>query len=315
MDERSPEQARLPELSALADFAVVAEVGHLTRAAELLGVPQSTLSRRVARLEAALGAPLLRRSGRGITPTPAAVELARTASRGLHEVERAVTAFRARHDPGTGLVSVAFLHTLGPLAVPRLLSVFRSSHPGIRFRLMQDAHEAILTAVRGGEVDVALTAPRPDSPDLTSHELQRQPLGLVVPAGHPLAGRRRVRLPELAGERFIGFKPGYGLRRITDDWCARAGFTPDIAFEGEDVATVRGLVAADLGIALLPLAVPGDAAADTVDVPVRAPSASRAVCATWLADGPPTPPAAQFRDFLVGRGARLLGGAAAERDR
>jgi DNA-binding transcriptional LysR family regulator len=304
----------VPDLSALADFVTVAEVGHLTRAAELLGVPQSTLSRRVSRLEAALGAPLLRRTGRGVAPTPAAADLARASARGLHEVERAVAAFTARHDPETGLVSMAFLHTLGPVAVPRLLREYRSTHPAIRFRLVQEPHEAIISSLRSGDADVALTAPRPDSPDLAARELQRQPLGLVVPAGHRLAGRRGIRLPDLAEHAFVGFKPGYGLRRITDDWCASAGFTPALSFEGEDVATVRGLVAAGLGIALLPLS-PNGPAAGTSEVPVHSPRASRAVCVTWLAGAAMTAPVAGFRDFLVERGGALLGGEPVERDR
>ena len=314
MSERFDRAASIPDLTALADFITVAEVGHLTRAADLLGMPQSTLSRRVSRLEAALGAPLLRRTGRGVAPTPAAVELARGAARGLHDVERAVAAFTARHDPGTGLVSMAFLHTLGPVAVPRLLREYRSSHPAIRFQLVQEPHEAIIASLRSGEVDVALTAPRPDSPELASHELERQPLGLVVPAGHRLAGRRAVRLGDLAEHPFIGFKPGYGLRRVTDDWCARAGFVPTVAFEGEDVATVRGLVAAGLGLALLPLS-PGTPFAGTNEVPVHAPRASRSVCVTWLADATLAAPASGFRDFLVERGRELLGTDPGERDR
>jgi DNA-binding transcriptional LysR family regulator len=315
MDERStPRSSAVPDLTALADFVTVAEVGHLTRAAELLGVPQSTLSRRVSRLEASLGAPLLRRTGRGVTPTPAAVELARAAARGLHDVDRAVAAFTARHDPDAGLVSMAFLHTLGPVAVPRLLSEYRASHPAIRFQLVQEPHEAIMASLRSGEADVALTAPRPDSPDLAARELQRQPLGLVVPAGHRLSGRRGIRLADLAEHAFIGFKPGYGLRRISDDWCARAGFAPTVSFEGEDVATVRGLVAAGLGIALLPLS-PGGPAAGTAEVPVHTPRESRSVCVTWVADATLAGPAAAFRDFLVERGRELLGTDPAERDR
>lgn len=74
----------------------------------------------------------------------------------------------------------------------------------------------------------------------------------MVPADHRLAARRRVRLAEAAEESFVTLEPGYGLRRITDDLCQEAGFKPRIAFEGEEAETLRGLVAAGLGVALLP---------------------------------------------------------------
>jgi DNA-binding transcriptional LysR family regulator len=99
---------------------------------------------------------------------------------------------------------------------------------------------------------LCLTSPLPDEAGLVVRRLDEQRLRLVVPAGHRLAHRRRIRLAEAAADVFVTLEPGFGLRRITDALCAEAGFTPRVAFEGEEAETLRGLVAAGLGVALLP---------------------------------------------------------------
>ena len=129
-------------------------------------------------------------------------------------------------------------------------------------------------------------------------------LRLVVPADHRLATRKRIRLAEAADEIFVTLEPGYGLRRITDDLCKEAGFRPRIAFEGEEAETLRGLVAAGLGVALLPPpAVPRPGVAELT---VTAPRAAREIGVAWLADRPDTPPVAAFKKFLLSRRGNLL---------
>jgi len=163
----------------------------------------------------------------------------------------------------------------------------------------------VVRRLRAGEVDVALTAPMPAGHDLATFPLVEQRLRVVVPRAHPLASRRVLALPSLADERFVGFKSGYGLRQITDEWCRAAGFEPRLTFEGDDVATVRGLVAAGLGIALLPesdVAGPGD----VVEIDVRRPRRTRTIGMAWMTDRPLPRPARSFRDFVLEHGSRLL---------
>ncbi|MYS60675.1 LysR family transcriptional regulator [Streptomyces sp. SID5468] len=288
----------------LAQFAAVARHEHVTRAAAELGVPQSTLSRAVARLEADLGVTLLARHGRTVSLTTAGRTFLRSVEGALDGVERAAEAVRADADPATGLVAFGFLHTLGPETVPSLLREFRADHPGVRFQLVQNYGEAMLERLRAGELDLCLTAPLPDAPDLVVRPLDEQRLRLVVPEHHRLAGRRRVRLAEAADELFVTLEPGYGLRRITDDLCRKAGFTPRVAFEGEEAETLRGLVAAGLGVALLPpplLPRPGVA-----ELAVTAPRAARQIGVAWLAGHHDTRPVAAFKRFLLARRGRLL---------
>ncbi|WP_431948895.1 LysR family transcriptional regulator [Actinacidiphila sp. bgisy167] len=288
----------------LAQFAAVARHEHVTRAARELGVPQSTLSRSMARLELDLGVTLFARQGRTVSLTPAGRGFLASVERALGEVERSAESVRADADPQAGRVAFGFLHTLGPETVPALLRAFRADHPRIRFQLVQNYGEAMLAGLRAGELDLCLTSPVPEAPDLVVRRLDEQRLRLVVPADHRLASRRRVRLAEAAGELFVSLEAGYGLRRITDALCAEAGFTPRVGFEGEEAETLRGLVAAGLGVALLPPPLvprPG-----VVELTVTAPRAVREIGVAWLGGHPDTPPVAAFKKFLLDRRGRLL---------
>lgn len=288
----------------LAQFAAVARHEHVTRAAQELGIPQSSLSRSLARLEEDLGVTLFARHGRTVSLTPAGHTFLASAERALTAVEQAAEAVRADADPATGKVAFGFLHTLGWETVPELLRAFRADHPRVRFTLVQNYGDAMLDRLRAGELDLCLTSPVPDAPDLVARRLDEQRLRLVVPDDHRLAGRKRVRLAEAAGESFVTLEAGYGMRRILDTLCAEAGFTPRIAFEGEEAETIRGLVAAGLGVALLPPPVfprPG-----VRELTVTAPRAVREIGLAWSAGRPDTLPVAAFKRFLLGRRGRLL---------
>ncbi|MFE9422227.1 LysR family transcriptional regulator [Kitasatospora sp. NPDC006697] len=288
----------------LAQFAAVARLEHVTRAAEELGLPQPTLSRAIARLEAELGVALLVRQGRAVRLTRAGRLLLGAVERSLAELDRGARVVLAESDPATGRVAFGFLHTLGTDAVPALLRGFRADHPQVGFQLAQDYVAAMLDRLRSGELDLCLVSPLPDAPELTVRRLDEQQLHLAVPADHRLAGRRTIRLAEVAEEPFVAVERGYGLRTLTDDFCAQAGFVPRIAFEGEEVETLRGLVAAGLGVALLPLGLvprPG-----VVDLAVTAPRTRRAIGLAWLAGRPLPAPAEAFRDFVLTRRGRLL---------
>ncbi|MFE2538202.1 LysR family transcriptional regulator [Streptomyces sp. NPDC059371] len=288
----------------LAYFAGVARTEHVTRAAEQMGVPQSTLSRAMVRLEQDLGVDLFARRGRTVSLTPAGRTFLSSVERALAEVERAAEEVRADADPATGKVAFGFLHTMGSETVPGLIRAFRADHPGVRFSLVQNYGEAMLERLRSGELDLCLTSPVPDAPDLVGRRLDEQKLRLVVPADHPLASRRRIRLAEAADETFVTLEPGYGMRRIADDLCQEAGFRPRIAFEGEEAETLRGLVAAGLGVALLPP--PAVPRPGVVELTVTAPRAVREIGVAWLDGHPDTPPVAAFKKFLLSRRGHLL---------
>ncbi len=284
-------------------FLAVAELGHVTNAAAELRVSQPGLSRALARLERELGHPLFDRVGRGVALSPYGRVFAEHARRLVAEEEAARRALAEAADPGRGEVSLAFLHTQGPSFVPDLIRRFRRDHPGVTFRLSQDHAGPIIAAVAGGAADLGITSPRPDGPALAWHPLVTEPLLLAVPADHRLARRARVRLREVADEPFVAFRPDAGLRPIFEQMCAHAGFRPRIAFEGQEVMTVRGLVAAGLGLAVLPPPEPGEPGGPDAHgvrhLALAEPDAFREIGLTW-ADGRTLRPAAErFRRFVI----------------
>ncbi|HEY0357843.1 MAG TPA: LysR family transcriptional regulator [Mycobacteriales bacterium] len=289
----------------LRQFAVVAREQHVTRAAERLGIAQSTLSRNITRLEADLGTSLFLRTGRSVVLTRAGAALLPYVERAAEELAAGLAVLDTDASPERGRVAVAFLHSLGVRAIPALVREFRVDHPTVRFTLVQGSDEVNLDKVRTGVVDLCLTSPVPDEPGIVARRLDDQRLGLVVPRGHRLAGRRRVPLAEVADEDFVGLERGYGLRRITDGWCRQAGFTPRLAFEGEEIDTVLGLVAAGLGVALLPAGLAADRD-DIAEVEVTAPRTSRTIALAWRAEGRLTAPVEAFRRCVLGFRGRLL---------
>jgi len=290
----------------LRQFVAVAREQHMSRAAELLGVPQPTLSRSIARLEEDLGVALFTRPGRTVRLTRHGQMLLAGAERCLAELESHARLLADEISPERGKVALAFLHTLGSRVVPMMVREFRARHPAVRFGLVQGGFAEMLGRLRAGDVDLCLVAPLPHDPDVTGCPLDEQRIDLFVPAGHRLAGRNGIGLAEAAEEEFVSFEPGYGLRRIADDLCNAVGFTPRIAFEGEEADTVRGLVGAGLGVALLPAGVPGRGDHGVVSVRITDPHASRTVGLVWMADRPPTPPAAAFREFALRYRGRLF---------
>ena len=290
----------------LRQFVAVAREEHLTRAADLLGIPQPTLSRSIVRLEAELGVALFSRPGRSVKLTRHGRLLFEYSERTLTTLAAQLRLLAEETDPARGRVALAFLHTLGTEAVPRMLRDFRATHPAVRFTLVQGSADTLIARLRAGEVDLCLTAPLPEEPGMIARKLDSQRIDLVVPAGHRLARRRGVRLAEAAAEDFIGMEPGYGLRTITDELCRAAGFEPRIAFEGEETATCRGLVGAGLGVSLLPTTAATAADPEVVAVRISAPRAARTVGLVWMADRPQPAPVTAFRDFALTYRDRLL---------
>jgi DNA-binding transcriptional LysR family regulator len=235
---------------------ILAELGrtqHVTETAELLGVPQSTVSRALSRASAVVGTELLIRDGRGVRLTPAARTLLPYIDSALTEFQAGLDLVRHESDVVRGKVSLSFQHTFGEATLPLLISAFRSRHPQAGFILRQGARDACLTELASGQADLALTAPVPAaSSTIASAALYREPLRLVVHHGHPLADRSSAGLQDIRRDPFVALEPGYGMRSLTDALFREAGFRPRIAFESQDTHTARGLVSAGLGVSILP---------------------------------------------------------------
>jgi len=292
----------------LEELVAVARLEHVTAAADELGVPQPTLSRSLARLSETVGAPLLRRQGRGVVLTRHGRRLAAAAERAIGEVATAVREIRAETDPTGGLVRLGFQHVMGTDLVPTALRALREGWPDIRVELHQGGADPLVEAVSSGESDLALVATVLGDlrPGLVGRVLGVQELVLLVPRGHALAGGRRVELARIGGEPFVAMAPGFGMRTITDRLLVDAGLRVRPTYECEDLATVGGLVAAGLGVGLAPV---GTGHPGTVEVPLTTGDGvpTRTVQLLWSESSISSPPVATLRDVLVETLPTLLG--------
>ncbi|MCV7031161.1 LysR family transcriptional regulator [Mycobacterium sherrisii] len=283
----------------------VVEHQHVRRAAEQLGIPQPTVSAVMHRLADLIGSPLVQPYGRGIVATdagraflPAAREALvhlRTAGRDLQEVV----------EPDRGHVALGFVHSRGPRDVPLLLDAFLAAHPDISFTLKQGGAPAVLDQLLAGALDVAIVAPMPPADDrLDTLVLAEERLCLTVASDHHMANRKSVAMRHVQDEVFVGLTAEHGLRQVFDSLCEAAGFIPRFAFEGEEHQTLRGLVRAGLGIAVLPYATLPDPA--LAEIALRDRGARREVGAAWLTHRRLVPAAGRFIAFLRISGGKVL---------
>jgi LysR family transcriptional regulator, transcription activator of glutamate synthase operon len=292
------------DTDALRWFQQVADGTTVTEVSELEGVTQSGVSRALARLEAEVGTPLLQRSGRILRMTHAGSVFKRHVDAMMHQLDDGIAAVSQLLEPETGTVALAFQHSLGTWLVPYLVRSFRGAHPQVRFELTQVRDEINSEALAGGRADLEIGTRRPRDSSLQSRQLALEPLRLAVPRDHPLAGRGQLWLTDVASEPFISLRPLSSLRRLTDDLCQAAGFQPDVVFEGDDLSTVRGFVAAGLGVAVVPApraGSPESAPGPLVHLEILDPGAVREITLTWSAERRLLAAADLFRRYVLRR--------------
>jgi LysR family transcriptional activator of glutamate synthase operon len=285
----------------------VADGTTVTEVSDTEPVTQSGVSRALARLEAEVGTPLLRRSGRTLRMTHAGAVFKPHLDALLHHLDDGIAAISQLVDPDTGTVVLAFQQSLGTWLVPDLVRSFRAARPGVGFRLTQVRDEGEPAALDGGNADLEIGSRRVLADAGVHTELiTLEPLRLAVPRDHRLATQPRVALADAAAEPFIGLRPASALRRLTDALCEAAGFRPEVVFEGDDLSNVRGFVAAGLGVAVVPA--PRAGAPESAPGPVAYrelgdPEAVREIWLTWSAERRLLPAAELFRRHVLRRAA------------
>lgn len=246
------------ELRHLRYFIAVAEEGHITRAAGRLGIQQPPLSQQIRALETELDVQLFRRRPRGVELTQAGEALLTEARAVLDRAEHAASAARraARGEAGRlglGFTSSASFHPL----VPRIIREFRAASPLVSLTLDEAGTAELVEGLRAERIDAAfIRSPIGPAADLTVHSLLEEEMVAALPGGHRLAARAKTRLP-LAGlesESFILYRRplGPGLYDAIIVACQRAGFSPRIGQEAPRMLATLSLVAAGLGVTLIP---------------------------------------------------------------
>jgi DNA-binding transcriptional LysR family regulator len=234
----------------------VAYRGSFSGAADALSYSQSAVSQQIAALEAETGLTLVERHPRGVSLTAAGQALVRHAEGILARLEAAEDALSAIAGLRGGRLRMASFPTAGATLMPLAIATFRSYHPDVELTLAEGEPEDIVPRLRAGELDLALlfefAGQSLPTQGMTRVELLADPMYLALPRDHALAERGRIRLQDLDGEAWVQTARASQCARHVIRSCHAAGFEPNVAFESDDYQTVQGLVAAGVGVALIP---------------------------------------------------------------
>jgi molybdate transport repressor ModE-like protein len=237
----------------------ISELGSITAAARSLGYSQPAVSQHLKRLEARLGLPLVAKAGRGVRLTEAGRILARHAATVTQALDAAAGELSDLAGLRSGRVTLAAFPSASATVIPTLLRGLSLRHPGVQLNYLEAEPPEAVAAVRDRAADLALTFSytgdradphRRSAEGLTVVPLWRDEMFLVVPREHALAGRERIDLAHLADDQWIGGCPRCRAHLL--DLATRSGFSPSISYETDNVVAVFGMVAAGLGVALVP---------------------------------------------------------------
>ncbi|HUA12854.1 MAG TPA: LysR family transcriptional regulator [Solirubrobacteraceae bacterium] len=240
----------------LRTLSEVARRGSFSAAADALDYTQSAVSQQIATLEAETGTTLLERHGRTVHLTAAGQTLVAHADGILARLEAAEAALGAIAGLRGGRLRMASFPSAGGAIMPTAIAAFRAAHPLVELSLAEGEPEQVAPRLRAGELDLALLFEFADGPALAEGMertvLLEDPLHVALPAGHRLAGAPSVDIADLAGEAWVqtALRSPCALQVLRS--CHAAGFEPHVAFESDDYQTVQGLVAAGVGVALIP---------------------------------------------------------------
>jgi DNA-binding transcriptional LysR family regulator len=234
----------------------VAYRGSLSGAAEALSYTQSAISQQIAALESEAGMALLERHPRGVSLTAAGQTLLGHAEGILARLEAADAALSAIAGLRGGRLRMASFPTAGATLMPLAIATFRSSYPDVELTLAEGEPEEIAPRLRAGELDLALLFEFAGetflADDVMRLELLEDAMHLALPRAHRLARRRSLRLEDLEQEPWVQTSRSSPCARHVVRSCHAAGFEPNVSFESDDYQTVQGLVAAGVGVALIP---------------------------------------------------------------
>ena len=274
------------ELRHLRYFLAVAEELHFTRAARRLNIAQPPLSIQIRQLESLIGAALFVRDRRTVTLTPAGAALVDGARRTLAEAERSADAARRASIGEVQTLRVGFTDSAALSVLPAIVRRFSRDHPEVRLELTEDATQAQLDAVENQRVDVALVRGPLSAKSLRTVVLLREPFIVALPAGHPLTNHRSLSVQAVAQEPIVLF-PRHLAPEFHDTVVGifrRARLHLNVAHEAAEYQTMTSLVAAGLGISIMPESVANLGRKGVVYRPLKGVTTRAQVVAAFRAD-------------------------------
>lgn len=243
------------DLRQLRQFVTVAETLNFRRAAERLCMAQPPLSVAIRKLEEEIGVALFDRTSRGARLTAAGHAACEVARKCLRNAEELASAARAAASGESGHLRIGFVGSVTFGLMPRFVRAFSERYPKVKLELGEVTNAEAVSAVDGGSLDIAFVrVPTMRPPAVKFQHIESDVFCIALPAGHPLASRKSLRLMDLAEEPFVGYAPSRagGLHAAVTQLLQRAGVSPTVAQEGVQVQTLIGLVESGLGLALVP---------------------------------------------------------------
>ncbi len=265
------------------------EYRHFGRAAEACFVSQPTLSTQLKKLEDELGTVLIERAPREVLFTEAGKAVLAQAREILERADRIRAIARNAEDPGTGTLRLGIFPTLAPYFLPHVLPQVHARFPQLELLLVEEKTEEILTRLRAGRLDAAILAlPVPDE-GLHAEFLFEEPFVLALNASHLLARRRMITFDDLAHEQLLLLEEGHCLRDQALEVCHLSGAQERTGFRATSLETLRHMVAADVGMTLLPVMATKPPAAQAEGVALvrfRKPVPHRRIAMFWRSSSP-----------------------------
>jgi len=234
-------------------LVALAEHRHFGRAAEASFVSQPTLSTQIKKLEDELGVALVERTPRKVLLTETGREIARRARGVISEIDEIKAIAQRTRDPESGSLRLGVFPTLGPYLLPHLVPLVRTRFPRLELLLIEEKTEHVIRMLREGSLDAGVLALPVHEDSLHSEFLFEEPFVLAVPEAHPLAQKKsRLKLSDLEDENLLLLEDGHCLRDQALEVCQLAGAGEKTGFRATSLETLRQMVAANVGITLLP---------------------------------------------------------------
>lgn len=240
------------DVKQLKALVTVAEVGSVTRAAELLHLVQPAVTRQIRTLEQELGVPLFERTRQGMRPTEAGAIMVDRARRALNELERARAEVQPTPGVVTGIVGVGLLESTSDLLAEPLVSAVAREHPGVELRLITAYSGHLQQWLDDGDLDLTLLYNLDNTPSLNARPLVRENLWAVAPPSEGLRADRPVPFAEAAAHPLVMPASGHALRRLIDAAAVRSGAAMDVAVQTNSMRVQKQLVLAGHGWTVLP---------------------------------------------------------------
>ncbi|KLN56119.1 LysR family transcriptional regulator [Variovorax paradoxus] len=266
------------DLADLRAFLSVADFSSFRAASDNLHLSQSALSRRIDKLESALGVALFNRTTRKVELTTIGRAFVPKARSVMRELEDALVGIKEVTDRVSGQVTIACVPSAVGYFLPAAIKQFHEAYPRVRIRLIDESSAEILVAVARGDADFGLTYIGTQEPDIDFEPLLEERFVVACPVGHPLARQKRVTWAELAQHEYVTLAQGSGNRFLIDQALSHVESKPQWFCEARHVPALVSLVEAGLGLGVVPrLAMPPKGHSGLVSIPLEGPKVTRLI--------------------------------------